>query len=303
MPPDGAVAAVVAVAEFVILAGSFVAANAIACFTIGVLATKVNPRPSTLFFVPNLIGYIRLGAVLAMLSLHVRGDAFGAALCYAACATLDGFDGYYARKLGQCSKFGEALDVAADNAARAALWVLAACELRGHGAHGCAALCAVPIALEYTCAACTHAPSYAAMTADVNWKDPSAALGEAMPWLLQRIFANGFKNPLGATAIGGLFFLPFLVYVHCAVALDGSKFPGSALPAVFTADAGGLPASPAAGDVARWAAALPASTVALGVWLVAGRALCAAAEVWLVGKHARVLLATDRADAARKKAP
>ncbi len=42
----------------------------------------------------------------------------------------------------------------------------------------------------------------------------------------------------------------------------------------------------------HWAAALPASTRALGAWLVAGRALCASAELYLVGKHARALLAT-----------
>ena len=278
---------------FLALAVAFVAANGLLCHILARVAATVNPHPSTAWYVPNLIGYARIAAIGVMIQRHAVGDAFGACVSYAVSATLDGYDGYFARKLGQCSKFGEALDVVADNAARAALWALVAALPH---ARAYAGLCALPVVLEHTCMACTHAPSYAAMTADVNWKDP-AAPREPTPWLLRRIFANGFKNPLGATAVGGLFFLPFLLYVHCAVALDPAAFPGNMLPAVFGANAGGLPASPA--DLARWAAALPASTRALGAWLVAGRALCASAELYLVGKHARALLATDRADASR----
>ncbi|PVU99363.1 hypothetical protein BB559_000785 [Furculomyces boomerangus] len=65
-------------------------------------------------FVPNLIGYTRVFltavAVYSMYSEHPHMMV----LSYAISELLDAADGYYARKLNQCSKFGEVLDMVTD---------------------------------------------------------------------------------------------------------------------------------------------------------------------------------------------
>ncbi|KAJ2521950.1 phosphatidylinositol synthase 1 (CDP-alcohol phosphatidyltransferase1) [Coemansia sp. RSA 2049] len=65
-------------------------------------------------FVPNLIGYTRVlltGA--AAMSMYYRCPT-SMFLSYALSELLDAADGHYARKLGQCSKFGEVLDMVTD---------------------------------------------------------------------------------------------------------------------------------------------------------------------------------------------
>ncbi|KAJ2724833.1 phosphatidylinositol synthase 1 (CDP-alcohol phosphatidyltransferase1) [Coemansia sp. Benny D115] len=66
------------------------------------------------WFVPNLIGYSRvLLTVLAVYFMYYEYPAL-MFLSYALSELLDAADGYYARKLGQCSKFGEVLDMVTD---------------------------------------------------------------------------------------------------------------------------------------------------------------------------------------------
>ncbi|KAJ1648232.1 phosphatidylinositol synthase 1 (CDP-alcohol phosphatidyltransferase1) [Coemansia asiatica] len=66
------------------------------------------------WFVPNLIGYSRVAltgvAVYSMYNEHPALMFFS----YALSELLDAADGHYARKLGQCSKFGEVLDMVTD---------------------------------------------------------------------------------------------------------------------------------------------------------------------------------------------
>ncbi|KAJ1954906.1 phosphatidylinositol synthase 1 (CDP-alcohol phosphatidyltransferase1), partial [Linderina pennispora] len=66
------------------------------------------------WFVPNLIGYSRVAltavAVYSMYNEHWLAMFFS----YAISELLDAADGYYARKLHQCSKFGEVLDMVTD---------------------------------------------------------------------------------------------------------------------------------------------------------------------------------------------
>jgi hypothetical protein len=50
---------------------------------------------------------------------------------------------------------------------------------------------------------CTH--TRASLTS-VHWKS------QELPHVLKRLFANGFKNPLGALAIGGTFYFPAAIY-------------------------------------------------------------------------------------------
>ena len=65
-----------------------------------------------LFFVPNIIGYFRFLTLAAAMFFHEIWP-----LCvalYGMSILLDAFDGYYARKLNQCSRFGAFLDMIAD---------------------------------------------------------------------------------------------------------------------------------------------------------------------------------------------
>ncbi|KAJ2713300.1 phosphatidylinositol synthase 1 (CDP-alcohol phosphatidyltransferase1) [Coemansia spiralis] len=66
------------------------------------------------WFVPNLIGYSRVAlTALAVFGMYTERPCT-AFLAYAVSELLDAADGYYARKLGQCSKFGEVLDMVTD---------------------------------------------------------------------------------------------------------------------------------------------------------------------------------------------
>ncbi|KAJ2536826.1 phosphatidylinositol synthase 1 (CDP-alcohol phosphatidyltransferase1) [Coemansia sp. RSA 1933] len=65
-------------------------------------------------FVPNLIGYTRvLFTAAAAFSMYYKCPTT-MFLSYALSELLDAADGHYARKLGQCSKFGEVLDMVTD---------------------------------------------------------------------------------------------------------------------------------------------------------------------------------------------
>ncbi|KAJ1732653.1 phosphatidylinositol synthase 1 (CDP-alcohol phosphatidyltransferase1) [Coemansia biformis] len=66
------------------------------------------------WFVPNLIGYSRVAlSALAIYGMYYEYPLV-AFVSYALSELLDAADGYYARKLGQCSKFGEVLDMVTD---------------------------------------------------------------------------------------------------------------------------------------------------------------------------------------------
>ncbi|XP_028410407.1 CDP-diacylglycerol--inositol 3-phosphatidyltransferase-like [Dendronephthya gigantea] len=74
-------------------------------------------------FVPNLIGYVRIFlAILSFYYMAVSPVIF--ATCYLLSAFLDQFDGYFARRLGQVSKFGAMLDMLTDRCATTCLMVM-----------------------------------------------------------------------------------------------------------------------------------------------------------------------------------
>ncbi|KAJ2696293.1 phosphatidylinositol synthase 1 (CDP-alcohol phosphatidyltransferase1) [Coemansia sp. IMI 203386] len=63
------------------------------------------------WFVPNLIGYSRVALTgVAAYSMYNEHPTL-MFLSYALSELLDAADGHYARKLNQCSKFGEVLDM------------------------------------------------------------------------------------------------------------------------------------------------------------------------------------------------
>ena len=73
-------------------------------------------------YVPNLIGYARL-LLIAIALRFVGSDPARFVYIWAASCALDFVDGLAARRLGQCSRLGEVLDVVCDNVARSAMWM------------------------------------------------------------------------------------------------------------------------------------------------------------------------------------
>ncbi|KAF3847248.1 hypothetical protein F7725_020276, partial [Dissostichus mawsoni] len=66
--------------------------------------------------------YFRIGLVFAAWAAHETPATF--VLLYSIFIALDGVDGWLARRLGQCSRFGAWLDVVVDNLGRGLLWSL-----------------------------------------------------------------------------------------------------------------------------------------------------------------------------------
>ncbi|OWF37455.1 CDP-diacylglycerol--inositol 3-phosphatidyltransferase-like [Mizuhopecten yessoensis] len=64
-------------------------------------------------FVPNIIGYIRI-ICIAVASLNMVSNHWIAVIFYMMASLLDGLDGFTARKLNQCSRFGALLDIITD---------------------------------------------------------------------------------------------------------------------------------------------------------------------------------------------
>ncbi|KAJ2829202.1 phosphatidylinositol synthase 1 (CDP-alcohol phosphatidyltransferase1) [Coemansia erecta] len=78
------------------------------------------------WFVPNVIGYSRVGlAAAAVFGMYYEHPCL-TFFAYALSELLDVADGYYARKLGQCSKFGEVLDMVTDRCTTTVLLVFLA---------------------------------------------------------------------------------------------------------------------------------------------------------------------------------
>ncbi|KAK3749021.1 hypothetical protein RRG08_056928 [Elysia crispata] len=142
-----------------------------------------------LFLVPNVIGYGRV--LLACVAFAFYQDPPWFILFYTSSIVLDGFDGYAARKLNQCSKFGAWFDVIIDLFSRGYLW----CALfRGGYAI---------VFLEWVTFLSTHSRGE-------NWKIPD----ENFPPLVKMVMANGFKTPAGFFAVGSLHVLPLWFYCY-----------------------------------------------------------------------------------------
>ncbi|KAL4223080.1 hypothetical protein ACF0H5_016555 [Mactra antiquata] len=140
-----------------------------------------------LFFVPNLIGYIRL--CLLMVSLYLYDQPSSFILVYGLSASLDAVDGILARKLNQTSAFGAWLDVVVDLITRGALW----CFISKWGYF--------VMVIEWTAFVSTHCRG-------ADWKIPE----NEFPLICKMVMAKGFKTPTGAYAITGIFVLPIWIY-------------------------------------------------------------------------------------------
>ncbi|KAI8783114.1 uncharacterized protein LOC106056212 [Biomphalaria glabrata] len=141
-----------------------------------------------LFYIPNVIGYVRiLLAIGAFLFYH---DPTWFTILYTASISLDGIDGYLARRLHQCSAFGAWFDVVIDLFTRGYLW----CALfQGGYLIAC---------LEWMTFMSTHSRGE-------HWKIPR----DNFPWLVKNVMADEFKTHLGFFTVGSLHLLPLWLYI------------------------------------------------------------------------------------------
>ncbi|XP_042232790.1 uncharacterized protein LOC121873333 isoform X2 [Homarus americanus] len=160
-----------------------------------------RPDYMVLLYIPNIVGYIRLFLLLlAFMYLRVSPTLF--VVFYSMSITLDGFDGYIARKLGQCSLFGAWFDVVLDNLSRGLLWI---------NIHPILYLVS---AVEWTAFVCNHslgAEWRKALTARENCGVPPLSSHKKygiLSSLISCMFTNNFRNPWGVWAIAGLHVLP-----------------------------------------------------------------------------------------------
>jgi phosphatidylglycerophosphate synthase len=193
-------------------------------------------RNSSALYLPNIIGYARLALIgIGSVSMWVApavddaalvrtaegspGGIWGAAatigassgrvrfiVCWLMSCSLDFFDGYLARRLGQCSRLGEVLDVVCDNVARSAMW-FAVASTRPELA---------PLAMVLTCLEWLTFAATQIMSADRHWKS-EASRTPAHPPIVAEFFSENFVNPLGALGLAGMYGLPLFLFVEPAV--------------------------------------------------------------------------------------
>lgn len=146
---------------------------------------------SVVFWVPNLIGYLRV-----VLLVVAFGVLEGVSLrwfwgVYVVSMLLDGLDGYTARCLGQSSEFGAFLDVTVDLVSRSIL------ICRAYPSYG------------------VLLPTLELLVFTVNHrlgKDWKKTIAKSAPWLVTATMRNGFYQPLGAASIAGLNLFPMYAY-------------------------------------------------------------------------------------------
>jgi CDP-diacylglycerol--inositol 3-phosphatidyltransferase len=162
------------------------------------------------FYIPNIIGYVRLFLLLiSLFFVHTIPTLFIMLWCVS--VSLDFFDGYFARRLNQCSQFGVLLDVLCDNITRTTMWFAASCKNQNllH-------LSIIVITVEWTTFVCTQLDS---TEQNNHWKNINQhkKVDDHIHPLVQYFFSNNFINPIGIVGIGGLFGLPLQLYAYSAV--------------------------------------------------------------------------------------
>ena len=146
--------------------------------------------------------------------------------------------------MNQCSKFGEFLDVLADNIARTILWMCLWKQLSGV----CMIFSVFPVCLEWTCFVASHTIE------ECNWKDlPHNKVPP--PYIIRKVFENGFKNIWGTLAVSGLFLLPLYLYMSSFGLMEDIPF--------------------------------------MLIILICCRVFCAIAECWIVMNHIRTMIVLD----------
>lgn len=190
-----------------------------------------NSRASSALFIPNIIAYIRILLLFsAVVALHWQpidifgmsaftipeilsaGDVSFVFLWLLSCS-LDFIDGCLARRLDQCSRLGEILDVVCDNLARTAMW-FAVASVRPKLA---------PCAMFFTSLEWLTFAAVQILSANRHWKDQSSesvsstSTSETPPQVVVYFFSNNFCNPLGLLGFVGLYGLPLFLFLEPTV--------------------------------------------------------------------------------------
>jgi phosphatidylglycerophosphate synthase len=152
---------------------------------------------------PNAVSLARALLAFALFPLEDRPVWF--LIVVSAAVVSDWLDGYLARKLNQTSRLGVVLDIVADNILRTALWMVVA-RMAPTAWLQCAAVLLVSV--EWTTFFATQT-----LAGTHHWKDAAADA----PKPIQAFFANGFRNPLAAWGMAGVFGLPVLCYIRFAL--------------------------------------------------------------------------------------
>ncbi|KAK8380425.1 hypothetical protein O3P69_016776 [Scylla paramamosain] len=151
-----------------------------------------KPDYKVLFYIPNIIGYVRLCLLLLAFCFLSSSPVWFVNL-YIASIVLDAFDGFVARKLQQCSLFGAWLDVVLDNLSRGLLWTHIHPMLY------------IVSALEWATFCCNYATG-------AEWRQAFAQSKKEVPWMIAYIMANNWRNPLGVWVISGLHVFPLWLF-------------------------------------------------------------------------------------------
>ena len=171
-----------------------------------------NRRYAPLFYLPNVICYIRIalsfyGLYRVQSTLQNGGEGVTTLFPFVFAAGLDFVDGIAARKLGQCTALGVILDIVADNVLRTCSWIAVAVVNPK-----LVLLSAFVIALEWTTMLSTQMYS---SSRGKHWKDSTVS---ELPRFVSIVLKDGFRNPYGAWIICSLFFCPLILV---ALSSDG----------------------------------------------------------------------------------
>lgn len=161
------------------------------------MAPGVPGRLKIIFYVPNIIGYLRIAILLVS---WVKWDEPSTFIpLFILSSGLDFVDGVIARWLGQTSAFGAWLDVVIDNVSRSMIWTRLMPRFGFLFA-----------SLEWLTFVCTH-------QLGKNWKTHAK-----QPAFVKAVMADNFNTPLGLWVILSIWFLPVWLYAlkYCGILLS-----------------------------------------------------------------------------------
>ena len=175
------------------------------------MSSKNQDDRNVFLFVPNIIGYIRIGMILYSLKYFKENTGYFLLIMFIQ-SCLDFVDGIAARKLNQCSKFGAILDIVIDNISRTTTWISCVYhmpyknnELLSYIIPFCCIYCITEM---WFCCLCTQMMS---TLSGEHWKK---RLKQGDPIWIAKIFKNGFKNIYGFFVIGSTFSLPWYITAY-----------------------------------------------------------------------------------------
>jgi CDP-alcohol phosphatidyltransferase len=215
-----------------------------------------RPRLPVVLYVPNLLGYTRIGLALVGLQYATTASPTQphspvvAVAIWLVATSLDLVDGVAARALRQTSKFGSLLDIMADNILRTSIWIAAVAASAAASNDAAdkekpawvtetltttrwgpwvswtlpffASVVNVPIGacvvicLEWMTMVSTQVPLFATNASEQQHWKTAR---QKDPWIVQAFFCHNFCNVWGAFGIFGLFSANLFCYASYHVIL------------------------------------------------------------------------------------